>query len=161
MDNSAYKYFLRDLIYLLKDRINELENDNTINLSNDFYSGWIKSYHDIIDMSQKLAAKYNVSIDDNFIFNHSNKSNKDLFYKDLLRDLIYQIKETIECIRTRKLNSFEDGRLFGYETTLDLIKNHTIGFFQSLDDINFFDYEKDREQNRKRKTNKHKKKDCK
>lgn len=161
MDNSTYKYFLRDLIYLLKDRIKELENDSTLNISSDFYSGWIKSYHDIIDMSKKLATKYNVSIDDNFIFNYSNKSNKDLFYKDLLRDLIYQIKETIECIRTSKLNSFEDGRLFGYETTLDLIKNHTIGFFQSLDDINFFDYEKDREQNRKRKTNKHKKKDCK
>ena len=57
MDDSAYKYFLRDLIYLLKDRINESENDNTINLSNDFYSGWIKSYHDIIDLSQKLGSK--------------------------------------------------------------------------------------------------------
>jgi hypothetical protein len=62
LKNDTYKHYLRDLIYLLKEKISEQ------NKTDDFSAGIKFGYESILDLIQNQAAAFNIDLDD-FGFN--------------------------------------------------------------------------------------------
>jgi len=59
MNPDTYKHYLRDLIYLIKERESELKSDKT---KTDFASGIECAYSEIIDLIKNQAFAFNLDL---------------------------------------------------------------------------------------------------
>jgi len=59
MNPETYKHYLRDLIYLIKERESELKSDKT---KSDFDSGIECAYSEIIDLIKNQAFAFNLDL---------------------------------------------------------------------------------------------------
>ena len=59
MNPDTYKHYLRDLIYLIKERESELKSDKT---KTDFDSGIECAYSEIIDLIKNQAFAFNLDL---------------------------------------------------------------------------------------------------
>ena len=55
--NEKYQHYLRDLVYLIKERQAELKQEN---IDDDFHSGLEFGYHSIIELIQNQAEAFQI-----------------------------------------------------------------------------------------------------
>ena len=57
MSNEKYQHYLRDLVYLIKERQAQLKQEN---IDDDFHSGLEFGYHSIIELIQNQAEAFQI-----------------------------------------------------------------------------------------------------
>ena len=60
MDNEKYRHYLRDLIYIIKERIQEMNTDK----DNDFEIGLKCGYERILDTIQNQAIAFDIDMEE-------------------------------------------------------------------------------------------------
>lgn len=60
MNSNTYKFYLRDLIYLIKENIHEMNPEK----DKDFEIGLKLGYEQVIEMIQNQASAFQINLDD-------------------------------------------------------------------------------------------------
>jgi len=131
---------LRDLLYDIKEYVSEEKKGGSLE---EFDKGLIQGIDEFLAMVEELAEKYSVGLDDETIF--SDRNDKDIMYKYLLRDLIFQVKEELHKMPEDNfsLSKRELGRKTAYKFyLLELIESMLMAFGLTKREAGFYDYEK-------------------
>lgn len=59
MQNNQYEYYLRDLGFLLKEKVDEMNSDTK---NSDYISGYKRAFYEIISLMQNQAIAFQIDL---------------------------------------------------------------------------------------------------